>query len=167
MTFDCSNGCNFCVIRWEFKVPLSTQCFTWQIKHDLIVWCWWIKMLKQLNTCPVKMVFRSTRTDVVINIINSFSSERRVSPIGRTSPFVWYYRHTWSLIADCISSALLYGILKPSADTLSIILFFCVRDCYRKPVKMEKDSNLERSMTHIDDHLIPLSFESIELDELR
>ena len=28
VTFDCSNRCNFYVIRGEFKVPLSTECFT-------------------------------------------------------------------------------------------------------------------------------------------
>ena len=39
VTFECFNRWNFCVIRGEFKVPLSTQCFTWQIKQDLMVCC--------------------------------------------------------------------------------------------------------------------------------
>ena len=100
-----------------------------------MVCCRWIKILKQWDACPVKMVPGSTKTGVVINIINSCSSEHKsASPKGRTSPFVWYSWHTWSVIADCISSTLLYETLKPSVNTLLIILFFCVHECNSKPV---------------------------------
>ena len=81
------------------------------------------------------MVLGSTKTGFVINIMNSCSSEHKsASPIGRTSPFVWYPWHIWSVIADCISSTLLYEILKPSVNTLLIVLFFCVHDCKSEPV---------------------------------